>query len=197
MLRETTLELNFRAFLHNPIQEDDSSTAIQEVIMVFTCPRCGRKTEIEEDIGDFPVRCHRCAALLRRKNAAADPPATSRWQMLPDHPESLSGRKVLHRGMLADMLGARASSEEAEPTVIHAHAVPAGEGPSDREGRPVLTRETRRVVQRVKARQRRVRRAELEGSRVALGALGWFGLVVVVLLSVGVLVLQTQAASHH
>ena len=65
------------------------------------------------------------------------------------------------------------------------------------DGRPVLTHETRRVVQRVKARQQRVRRAVLEGSRVALGALGWFGLVVVVLLSAGVLVLQAQGASHH
>jgi hypothetical protein len=52
-------------------------------------------------------------------------------------------------------------------------------------------------VQRVKARQRRVRRAVLEGSQRALGALGWVGLAVVVLLAIGVLVLQVQAASHH
>ena len=37
--------------------------------MKFTCPRCGRNSDIEEDIGDFPVRCHRCATLLRRKHA--------------------------------------------------------------------------------------------------------------------------------
>ena len=175
--------------------------------MVFTCPRCGRNSEIEEDIGDFPVRCHRCAALLRRKHASSpagvdsQSRSASRWQPLTDFvkaPRRAIHRNGLHRGMLADMLGTRARPEEAAPAVIRAHSTPATEElPDQNEGRPVLTHETRRVVQRVKARQRRVRRAVLEGSRVALGALGWFGLVVVVLLSAGVLVLQAQGASHH
>jgi hypothetical protein len=166
--------------------------------MKFTCPRCGRNSEIEEDIGDFPVRCHRCATLLRRKHARS----LAGWRGSDSGEEALFAaidtakhtrrRGGLRRGMLADMLGARASSDEEEPTVIHAHGLAAKEDTTEAENRrAVLTHETRRAVRHVKARQQRLQRAMLEGSRRALGALSWVGLCLVLLLSVGAIVLRT------
>jgi hypothetical protein len=166
--------------------------------MKFTCPRCGRNSDIEEDIGDFPVRCHRCATLLRRKHArslagwrGSDPGEDALFAAVTTarHTRASGGLK---RGMLADMLGARSTSDEDEPTVIRAHSSAAEDDAAENENRSaVLTRETRRVVRHVKARQQRLQRAMLVGNQRALGALSWVGLCLVLLLSVGAVVLRT------
>ena len=90
------------------------------------------------------------------------------------------------------MLGARVTSEEEAPTVIHAHSRAADDDTAETENKQVvLTRETRQVVRHVKARQQRLQRAMLVGSQRALGALSWVGLCVVLLLSLGAIALRT------
>jgi hypothetical protein len=165
--------------------------------MKFTCPRCGRSSEIEEDIGDFPVRCHRCASLLRRKSAAGAVDIQSPLQPLLTTRFRSGKANSLRRGMLADMLGARPAFDEQEPVIIHTHAATPSADAESPPDHPVLTRETRRVARHVRARQQRLHRAMLKASQNALGALGWVGLVAVALLSIGILVLQAKAATHR
>jgi hypothetical protein len=170
--------------------------------MKFTCPRCGRQSEIEEDVGDFPVRCHRCATLLRRKHATrlnghrdSTPSSSDPLLAALTTPGTTSRAGTLRRGMLADMLAAPISSDEDEPRVIHAHSLPASdEEPGTGKTHPLLTRETRREVRHALARQQRLRRAMLEGSRRALGALSWVGLGLVLLLSLGAVLLRVHGA---
>jgi DNA-directed RNA polymerase subunit RPC12/RpoP len=157
-----------------------------EAGMKALCPRCGRTSVIDEDVGDFPLRCRRCGALVRRRGEAvipADPGAPA-----------LPRTARIRRGTLAKLLTARSPSPKEERPVIHARsgaAVRSGPG----EGRQgVLRPESRREVHRVRARHRLLRQAELKGSQRVLGALSWAGLAVALLLALGALVLKAQAA---
>jgi hypothetical protein len=200
------LKVEYGVFLHSLVGVDDAAWVDVEVAMKFVCPRCGRNSEIDEDIGDFPIRCHRCAALLRRRPAregaggAGDEVASScrvgPFSMLTT-PASARATGGLPRGTLAGMLRIRPPSEEAEPAIIHARHPTVETAAPDAAARPVLSRETRRLARRLRTREQLLHRAALRGNQRALGALSWLGLALVVVLAIGVAALEAHAAWRH
>ena len=153
--------------------------------MKVLCPKCGQTSRLEEDIGDFPIRCHRCGTLLRLRSKSSLPID----QEITDLPQST----LIQRGGLAGLLISRSTSEEAAPPLIHARAgaVVRSEPAEGRHG--VLRPEARRGIHCVRARRQTLRKAELKGSQHALGALSWAGLALVSLLVMGLLVLKAHA----
>jgi hypothetical protein len=153
--------------------------------MKVLCPKCGRTSHIDDDLGDFPMRCLRCGALLRLRGK-------SFFQNAPEDAE-LPRFNCIPRGGLAGLLISRSTTEEQDPPVIHAHAGALVRS-QPAEGRHcVLRPESRREIHRVRARHQALRVAELKVSQQALGALSWAGLILVALLALGVLVLKAQA----
>ncbi len=144
--------------------------------MKIPCPRCGRGTVIDEDVGDFPTRCIRCGALVRLRREKSDP---------EDSPVELAASARISRGMLAGLL---IRCAEKPPGIIHAHGGAAV--PSRAANRAVLRPESRREILRARARQQALRKAQLKGSQQALGALTWAGLALVILLGIGALALK-------
>jgi hypothetical protein len=135
--------------------------------MNCNCPRCGRGTTIDDDLGDFPVRCLRCGSLLRRRrrhrksrsddsHLALDSAATT--SRMADVIPSAPG---LQRGMLARLLIHGPSSQTAD--VAKNIGVPS-RVPSAKSGG---------FLQRV----------AIKGRRHALDALTWAGLLTVVLVA--------------
>jgi len=138
---------------------------------------------MDDDVGDFPTRCRRCGALLRRRGASSfqvdrAPPANLRTARIPC-------------GKLAGLLISRSTSEVPAPPIIHAHTGSLVRG-GPVEGAHAIPRPvSRREIHR--ARRQALRRAELTGSQQALGTLRWAGLALVALLTLGALVLKAQA----
>jgi len=144
------------------------------------CPRCGRGTTLDSELGDFPTRCERCGALVRRRSEssgeAVAAPASTRIQ----------------RGMLAGLLISRSDS----PTIIHANPTASLRGTMS-ASHGVLRPESKREVLRAKARQKAIARAELRGNQQALKALTWAGVVLIGLLGVSALALKARAMWIH
>ena len=126
---------------------DISSGLILGGGMKLSCPRCGRSTNVDEEIGDFPTRCTCCGALLRRKHgdqavvttapAANVPPATS--------PHA--------RGPLAGLLISRTTQEEDAPGQCGHGCHATG------QQHCVLRPESRKEIARAHARQQALRRS--------------------------------------
>ena len=154
--------------------------------MKVLCPRCGRTSVLDEDVGDFPLRCRRCGALVRRRGESVTPADTGA--------PALRRTAPIQRGTLAGLLIARSPSQEEERPVIHARAGTAVRSGPGEGRRGVIRTETRRAVQRVRARGQSPRHAQLKGGQRVLGALSWAALAVALLLAAGVLVLRAQAA---
>ena len=151
--------------------------------MKVLCPRCGRTSVADEDVGDFPTRCRRCGALLRRRGESAF--------------ESGCGAPVIRRsshiqrGTLAGLLIRRSASEEDDCRVIHARAGTAVRSRSAPGRTGDLPRESRH--DHVRVPRQALRKAEFKGGQRALGTLSWAGLALVALVALGALVLRSQA----
>ena len=149
--------------------------------MNIPCPRCGRGTAIEQDIGDFPNRCERCGALLRR-------PITSEV-------EEGAGSRVaaggIRQGALAGWL---TRTSRPAPAVVMA----AGDAANcERQRTGVLRPESRRELARALARQQALEQARLRGRHQALGALTWAGMILAVLLGIGAAALKAHTWWQH
>jgi len=139
---------------------------------------------IEEDVGDFPMRCRRCGALLRRRGELA-------WQ--GDEPGPVGrGTGRIQRGSLARLLSSRSTAAEQYPPVIHARRGAAVLSRAEDGRHGVLRPESRREIRRVRARQQAPRRAEVPGGQKTLSTLSWAGLALVALLALGALMLRSQ-----
>lgn len=165
--------------------------------MNVTCPTCKRGTDIDSELGDFPVRCQRCGGMLRC-SCEGGPEGTARGMPLrPVGRPAAAGARRIQRGALAGLLISR--PEEIDPPVIHANggavAMAAVDMPAARQR--ILRPESRKEIARAHARQQALRRAELRGSYQALGALGWAGLAFVTVIAISAMVLQAQAMSTH
>jgi hypothetical protein len=136
--------------------------------MKCTCPRCGRGTSIDDDIGDFPVRCHHCSSLVRRRHRShpgqarrakgtAKVVADRSAGFEPDNTLAMPS-PALERGMLARLLidGPPRAEESARRSVVARHI------------RPSLPRGF-------------LQRAVSESRRGALAALSWAGLLTAVM----------------
>ena len=138
--------------------------------MKSPCPRCGRGTAIEEDVGDFPMRCERCGALLRRR------PNGEEMEGVCTQGAVVATRAK--RGTLAGMLIRQQDAAVAVCEKGHAG---------------VLRPESRQVVAQAHARQQALEKAQQRGSQQAIGALTWMGIVLALLLGIGAVVLKAQA----
>ncbi|HVT79621.1 MAG TPA: hypothetical protein VHM90_03100 [Phycisphaerae bacterium] len=160
--------------------------------MKASCPRCGRGTEIDKEAGDFPVRCTKCGALLRRSSKRAE----------SDEAEAPAAVRRIEHGTLAGLLIARSSHQESAPTIIRASrfgqaavaALAADPSPSQHS---ILRPESRREIARAAARQHALRKAELRATLQSFGALGWAGLALIALLLVGAVALKAHAMWRH
>ena len=153
--------------------------------MKTPCPRCGRSTVIEEEVGDFPTRCGRCGAFLRRrsKTAAGDAPARSAG----------AARRGARPDALAGLL--TRTARPRQDLMMAAGGAAAGTCAKPRTG--ILRPESRREIARAHARQQAIERANLRGNHQALGALTWAGMILAVLLGIGAAVLKAQALWQH
>ncbi|HEY4329200.1 MAG TPA: hypothetical protein VGN88_05640 [Phycisphaerae bacterium] len=148
--------------------------------MKLSCPKCGRSTHIGEEVGDFPTRCTCCGAMLRRRGDEVVETTV---------PPALAPRgKRIARGALAGLLISQTTQEEMA-------VVGAGRGARGRHG--ILQPESRKEVVRAHARQEALRKAELQGSQQALGALTWAGLILVGLIGLGVVAMKAEAVLFH
>ncbi len=180
--------------------------------MKASCPRCNRGTEIETELGDFPVRCQKCGALLRRssKRDGTENEFTAENAVGFD-----GGVRRIQRGALAGLLIARSSSEELSPAIIHAStgtmSAPgsaAGHKSSSAttiaslnadssSSRSILQPESRREIARAAARQKALRQAQLRASLQSFSALSWAGVTLIALLLLGAAALKAESAWRH
>lgn len=144
--------------------------------MKASCPRCGRGTEIDQEAGDFPMRCQRCGALVRR---------SAKREEEADEPAAESRR--IERGTLAGMLISR-SSNTLTPAVIR-----AGTAVSSDEARSILMPESRRAIARAAARQKALRQAQLRATLQSFKALSWAGFGLIALLLIGAAALKARS----
>jgi len=151
--------------------------------MQTPCPRCGCGTAIEDELGDFPMRCQRCGALLRRRAHGEG------LEVEEQAGRAVSAATTIRRGGLAGMLQ-RTPQEEAAAVATHVAT-------SEAHRAGVLRPESRREIARAHARQQALERARLRGSHQALGALTWAGLILAILLGVGAAVLKAHAWWQH
>jgi hypothetical protein len=153
--------------------------------MKTPCPRCRRGTAIEDDIGDFPIRCERCGALLRRH--AASPSGTEEVRT-----SGVIASRTIRRGSLAGLLSrSSAAGSAAIADTDTAVAVSPSPGPG------VLRPESRREIARAHARQQALEQAQLRGSHQAFGVITWAGVILAVLMGIGAAVLKAQAIWQH
>jgi len=157
--------------------------------MTCTCPACGKKTAIEADVGDFPARCQRCGALLRRpqEDPSAGQSATSRALPVRTAPTTPKTVRVQH-GVLAGLLISNSNPDADDRPVISRHGNTAA-----KNTQRLLRPESLREIARVTARQKALRKASLRGTFQALGALGTVAFLIAVALFVGALALEARA----
>jgi hypothetical protein len=162
---------------HLPAHADALGTNAMEDSMKASCPRCGRGTEIDSEAGDFPMRCQRCGALVRRGGKREE-----------EGTDELPVRRI-ERGTLAGLLISR-TADELAPAVIRAGSMAGGAG-------SLLRPESRKAIARAAARQKALRQAELRASLQSFKALSWAGLGLVALLLMGAGALKARAMWRH
>ena len=137
--------------------------------MKASCPRCGRTTAIDQEVGDFPTRCTNCGALLRRVTNAE----------IPDVNDPVPQTRRIQQGALAGLL----ISQTPEPAMS-----------STSQSNPAILRpESRAEIARAAARQNALRKAQLRASMQSYSALNWAGLILIGLLMFGAMLLKANS----
>ena len=153
--------------------------------MKCACPACGRRTEVEKELGDFPMHCQRCGALLR-------PPVAGEIGVTTP-----KGRPVFAAA------GIQGRPERVPPgtlvTLLTARRDPAKEvGVAGETARTDVERPPRRtpenVIARVQSRQKAMRRAQLTGK---LQSLATVGVLLVAILGVAAAVMGFKSVWGH